>query len=250
MYNLVKQCKRFFLILTNLIFTYRCYSCGLYLPYYVHECICDDCFNKHFKPIHICNCCYQIIDAVDMHINCYNVKKSYVANKIICSSLYTSFVKRIIRDLKYHKQEQVSCVLAHFIFYALIYYEEILKNIDVIVPVPIYIRKKTKNHSFFISQSLQTMINKLRLNVQLSTDLIKLKDNISQTKLSRLERKKNVQGVYDFITISNIKDKSVLLIDDVLTTGATTMECAKVLKSTGQAKSVFVFTVAYQLMSI
>ena len=241
------SCKKFFLILLNLIFTYRCCSCGIYLPYYAFEGICDDCFNKQFKPNCICLHCNNVIDDRISHVVCHSYNKPYAAEKIICASFYNGSIKRIVRDLKYHNKEQLSHVLAYFILNTLIFYEEILKKIDVIIPVPIYIGKKIENHSFFIANSLKNMINDIdQLNVNLSTDLVKIRNNVSQTQLSRSLRKENVKDAFDLKTNINIKDKSILLIDDVLTTGATTSECAIILKKKGRAKSVFISTVTHQ----
>ena len=63
-----------------------------------------------------------------------------------------------------------------------------------------------------------------------------------QTRLNREERLKNVRDAFDVVDIGKVKDMSVLIIDDVYTTGTTLNECAKTLKSTG-ASEVHALTV-------
>jgi predicted amidophosphoribosyltransferase len=73
--------------------------------------------------------------------------------------------------------------------------------------------------------------------------LVKTKNNKTQSKLDINQRKNNVKSVYE-VKQNKIKDKKILLIDDICTTGSTVNECAKVLKKAG-AKSVIVATIAY-----
>ena len=67
----------------------------------------------------------------------------------------------------------------------------------------------------------------------MDNNLVKVKRNPSQTRLTREERLKNVKNVYKVRDPQILKDKSIRLLDDVFTTGATLNECAKVLKKAG-----------------
>lgn len=73
--------------------------------------------------------------------------------------------------------------------------------------------------------------------------LVKVKDTSPQEKLNRAERKQNLIGCFRLADGVSVKGKSVLLIDDIKTTGSTVNECAKVLKLKGAA-GVNVLTVA------
>jgi len=66
----------------------------------------------------------------------------------------------------------------------------------------------------------------------------------SQTRLTREERAQNVKGIFRVERSDEIKNKNLLLVDDVFTTGATVNECSRVLRENG-AKSVTVLTVVY-----
>ena len=71
-----------------------------------------------------------------------------------------------------------------------------------------------------------------------------MKNNVAQSTLTLEKRKKNVKNVYKVVSSKNIRGKSILLIDDIYTTGATANECARVLKENG-AKEVICMTIAY-----
>ena len=75
-------------------------------------------------------------------------------------------------------------------------------------------------------------------------NLIKIKNTISQTGLSRTERMKNMEDSFRIKAPEIIKGKSVLLIDDILTTGATLETCAKELITAG-VKQIKGFTLSY-----
>lgn len=111
---------------------------------------------------------------------------------------------------------------------------------DAIVPVPLHknrLRQREFNQtaaiSFFLSKKLKIP---LALNI-----LRKIKETPPQTEVSGRERLINIKNA--FIASENIKGLKVLLVDDVITTGATVAECAKALKR-AEAKSVIVAALA------
>jgi len=81
-------------------------------------------------------------------------------------------------------------------------------------------------------------------SIQLDTSiLVRLRDTVSQTGLTRHQRRANVRGAFTVMDPAKVKGRSILIVDDVMTTGATAGECARVLRRAG-AKEVFVATVA------
>ncbi len=117
----------------------------------------------------------------------------------------------------------------------------LFKKYDIIVPVPIS-KKRYKNRGYNQSTLLAKELEKI-FNLQLEDKvLIKIKNNPRQSTLSQEERLINTKGVYKIYKNDKIVDKSILLFDDVFTTGATCNECAKVLKEAG-AKRVGVFSI-------
>jgi predicted amidophosphoribosyltransferase len=73
--------------------------------------------------------------------------------------------------------------------------------------------------------------------------LARTRETASQTGLSRRQRRVNVRGAFAVTSPGRVKGRSVLIVDDVMTTGTTAAECARVLRRAG-AKEIFVATVA------
>jgi len=115
-------------------------------------------------------------------------------------------------------------------------------GIDIIIPVPLHHLKKAErgfNQSYFISKGLSSA-----LGVKMKTGLIKrIKFTKSQTALTLKERAENVSGAFKVRRKNKIRNKNLLILDDVITTGATTNECGKVLLEAGTNK-VFAASVA------
>lgn len=116
------------------------------------------------------------------------------------------------------------------------------KNIDLIVPVPVHPTKKrerTYNHAEILARSLSK-------NFAIPVDVKNLKKirwTRSQSELGREKRLKNVTDSFLIVEKRAFSDKSVLLVDDVRTTGATINECAKTLRE-ANAGVVFSLTLA------
>ena len=114
---------------------------------------------------------------------------------------------------------------------------------DVII-IPIPLSKKRRNKRGYNQAELiaKPLAKQLGINYQ-SKLLKRVKNNPSQTFLNKEERKKNVEGIFEVSDKMKIQGKTILLIDDVLTTGATLAEAAKCLNESGAA-SVSCATIA------
>jgi ComF family protein len=108
--------------------------------------------------------------------------------------------------------------------------------------VPLHRRRLAKrgfNQSLFLAKYAAE-----GLSIPLSLDgLVRVRDTRPQVDLDPAEREENVKGAFAVERPEEFKDKRVLLLDDVYTTGATVRECAKVIKKAG-ADAVYVLTVA------
>lgn len=141
--------------------------------------------------------------------------------------VYNEISGRMVRRLKYNGAKYIAKWLARAI--------ELPKEWkpDVIVPVPLYYRKLWKrgfNQSELIAESLCE-----RLRLPLEPDyLVKIRDTDAQAELSEAGRRTNLR--FAFAADPAVKDKRILLIDDVCTTGATIAECAEELKRRGASK--------------
>lgn len=113
---------------------------------------------------------------------------------------------------------------------------------DCIVPVPLH-NRRLRERGFNQSQLLGRMLAK-RWSIPLSVNnLRRIRWTEPQVGLSSSERERNVRGAFAIADPSRIREKRVLLVDDVYTTGSTVAECARTLARAGAAE-VFVITVA------
>lgn len=150
-------------------------------------------------------------------------------------------VQLIIHYFKYKNHRWLAKKIASYMA-NLIKLEHSLKNIDTIVPVPLHRKRKRKrgyNQSALISRAISQNINVPVDEVNLQ----RVKNTKSQTKLNFAQRLENVIDAFHVKDTKKIKGKTILLIDDVITTGSTINACAKQL-ILSNAKEVFALSVA------
>ncbi|MCP4923842.1 MAG: ComF family protein [bacterium] len=126
--------------------------------------------------------------------------------------------------------------------------KELIDQCDVLVPVPLHrwrLWKRRYNQASVLAQKISEVSNVPLLDGV----LVRRKSTQSQGHLTFGARQKNVKGVFDVTDLGrqSLKDKNVLLIDDVFTTGATLAECAKALNKAGVG-SVDALTLARVVM--
>lgn len=156
-----------------------------------------------------------------------------------------SLTQQLIHQLKYQGQTAIG------LFLGLIFGEELarsnwLQDIELVLPVPLH-RKKQRlrgyNQSLLIAQGIGKNTCNQNQNHLLPV-LIKSKNTVSQTKKNSLERLNNVKDVFQIQQPELIRGRNILLIDDVLTTGATMESCAlEVLKA--KPRSISLATLAF-----
>jgi ComF family protein len=149
--------------------------------------------------------------------------------------------QNLIHELKYKKQFLIGNYLGRLINSEL---NEYIKSweADLIIPVPLHQLKKAErgfNQSFYIAKSLSK-----ETGIPVKHKLLKrVKYTQSQTKLNMEGRKANIEGVFKVKNPKEVKNKNIILLDDVITTGSTMNECAKTLQSKG-AGEIFALSVA------
>ncbi|MDB6056973.1 MAG: comF [Verrucomicrobiales bacterium] len=113
---------------------------------------------------------------------------------------------------------------------------------DFIVPVPLH-SVKQREREFNQAERIAMYLGRA-VNIPVNTSILKrVEPTESQTRLSREERAENVRKAFALRDAVDLKGKNMVLIDDILTTGATTSACAGILKKAGASK-VQVWTVA------
>jgi len=151
-------------------------------------------------------------------------------------------VQELIHQLKYKGKKNVGIFLGKA-FGNDLSKSPLFNSIDCIIPVPLHPKKERKrgfNQSLVISEGISETLQKPVLN----DNLIRLVHTSTQTKKSRYSRWENVKDVFGIKSPEQLVNQHVLLIDDVLTTGATLESCAqKILEIDGTTVSVA--TLAY-----
>lgn len=184
----------------------KCNHCGRAAPYFTEYC--DSCKERNT-----------------------NFDKAYSAYE------YLPPISKLIKDLKYENKRYLAEIFAKDL--SKIYLREFIAA-DVLVPVPMTIeREKARgyNQSLLIAEYISKLIY-----VPVSNVAIKLKETERQATLTAKERAANLKGSFKAFK-KDFCDKSVVIVDDVLTTGATADEFARILKRAG-AREVYVLTIA------
>lgn len=105
---------------------------------------------------------------------------------------------------------------------------ESLSSIDMIIPVPLH-PKKQRNRGYNQSTRIAEGISEVLQKPVISNNLVRIEDNTTQTNKSRQERWQNVNEIFALTEVDRLVDTHVLLVDDVITTGATLEACCNVL---------------------
>ena len=112
----------------------------------------------------------------------------------------------------------------------------------ILIPIPLY-KKKLKERGFNQSEEIAKELSKIFKIPVFNNVLIKTRQTLSQAKLNKEEREKNIKGTFSCQQKEIINGKKILLVDDVFTTGSTMEEGAITLKSAG-AKQVWGIVIA------
>ena len=159
-----------------------------------------------------------------------------------CVTYYEGVVKELIHQFKYGRQEFLAKPLTDLLVQ---YAKEInlhSNKIDMVVAVPLHGRKKAErgfNQAELLGRNLG---RSLGIDICIG-GLRRIRNTTSQTRQPYYRRAENVRGAFSVKNPSKFREKNVLLVDDVLTSGLTASECARVIKEAGAGK-VYVLTIA------
>ncbi|AQQ70908.1 DNA utilization protein GntX [Limihaloglobus sulfuriphilus] len=142
---------------------------------------------------------------------------------------YQGCLKNLILQLKFSGRSELAVTLGEYIDASLLgsFNDE---EIDFFAPVPVHWTRRISrgwNQSFLIARNIK------HFDAKTKNLLIRTRRTRPQPGLSFAQRRKNVKNAFKIRNSSSVQDKTICLIDDVRTSGATLDECAKVLKQAG-----------------
>lgn len=152
---------------------------------------------------------------------------------------YGGSIASAIQALKYEERKQLAAPLAS---YLISYLEEHPITFDALVPVPLH-PDRLAERGYNQSDLLAEHTGEAR-DIPVRTDLIvRTRDTQPQVDLRRNERQENVRQAFEPVQAQPLQGETILLIDDVCTTGATLIACAEALRRAG-AGDIWALTVA------
>jgi len=240
----------------DLIFPKECFNCSQEGAW-----LCNDCFRKlKFKPEQYCLHCKKGKKENQQGQFCETCQKYYGLEGVWIAGDYNDLIiAKLIKSLKYHFTQEVARDLGKFLSLFLRDlinksrigrvdlvsgigfrkleqvrdYPNILLNIsqNLIVPVPLH--KKRKRWRGFNQAEVIACEIADHFNLELCIDhLVRIKHKKPQAKLGEAARKDNIINCFAWRG-DKLANRNIIIIDDVVTTGATLNECAKVLKANG-----------------
>lgn len=215
---------------------------------YPRNCVaCGNSLYKHEDQV--CNYCFTNLPKSNFHKQDKNPieKLFYGRSDVFFATSYYLFhkkgnVQKILHAIKYKGNKQLAVLIGNWLGLS-IYKEEKIKSATYILPVPLHL-KKLKQRGYNQSEEFAKGLSE-KLNIETNTTLLIRKEFTStQTKKNKYERWENVESVFEITDTDALKNKHVILVDDVITTGATIDACCHVLSNIEGIK-ISVLSIAY-----
>lgn len=233
---------KLFDILEDIIFPPTCLFCNKNLGSGTRPLICSECEIQYGTPQLKCIRCNTPLEVTKSEFHCNTCRSArHPFDAVISTYFYEEKVRQTIVAHKfnfmYNHSKHLALKISNYIL------DLFPAAPDYIVPVPTS-KKRLRSRGYDPLLEIAEVVSKntgIPINNKM---LIKIKDTPHQSSTtSRLQRFRNVRGAFKVNDKECFRDKNIILFDDVYTTGASTYECAKVLKRAG-AKHIIIATVA------
>lgn len=221
---------------THLIYPRCCITCGSPLSNEEKE---------------LCISCLLTLPKTDFHNSSFNPLNKILKGRIKVRSIHSYYyfdkglrVQRLLHHIKYSGKRDLAVQIGEWYGYDLkkcgVY-----EDIHYILPVPLH-ESRLKVRGYNQSEAFAEGLSK-SLNIELGKNLVVRNTNTTtQTKKSRIQRWENVSNVFQIPFPEILKNKNILLVDDVITTGATLEACAQEILNAG-INSLRIATIACAL---
>jgi len=230
--------------LLNLVYPLECQICRVPLGPFKESSLCDKCKGKirlNLAPFCI-KCGRSLINSTKDNNCCRECShRSYYFQRSWAAANYEGVLKEAIHSFKFGAHLRLLPIFTELVINFAMRYIDI-DTFDVVVPVPLH-KTKLREREFNQAQLLaKDFSDKKSLPIN-SWGLKKIRNTKPQTEFNKDKRRSNIKNAFKVTDSSCFKDKKILLMDDVFTTGSTLNECAKMLTESG-AKSVECLVVA------
>jgi ComF family protein len=238
----------------DLLYTRRCEGCEVFLPAQRQaeaRWLCDGCLKKVQRIVppfcEVCGEAYEgAISSTFRCGNCTGLKLHFDFAVAACQA--EGVVRELIHGFKYNRRLHLRGVLGSLLGKTLedARLAQLTPADWTLVPVPLH-HARQRERDYNQSMELCRQLSK-EAGIPVLDALRRGRSTTAQASLSRNQRIENLRGAFQVrpsLTRRNsLKDRAVLLVDDVLTTGSTTSECARVLRREAGCQKVVVITVA------
>ncbi len=200
---------------------------------FIYPPICLLCRHKHEQASMICPDCIKTLnDQAECTFknhpsDFYHIEGELYFDGVYYFWEYTPEIQHLIHHLKYQEASKIGELFGRLM--AARFVPE--NSLDVIVPVPLH-KTRQRERGFNQSELVAAELSK-SLHVKMAPNLLKrIAYTQTQTRLSARERQLSLKNVF-VLSDSEISGKTILIVDDLITTGATINACAKILKEGG-----------------
>lgn len=220
----------------------KCIFCGRELAKDSKYCTCDDCLKTlPYITGKVCKHCGEPIESLAQFcMQCKShIDRGFDNARAVF--LYKDQIKSMIQNFKFFGKRYLGEYLSWFLYDL---YNQQNYKCDVVIPAPIS-EKSLKERGYNQTELLCKAFAEKSLVVD-SKSLIKHKETQHQVGLGYKDRQTNLIGAFKVVDKDAVKNKKVLLVDDILTTGATASEISQTLKKAG-ATEVYVLTLCHEM---
>ncbi len=135
--------------------------------------------------------------------------------------------QHLLHNLKYKQRKDVGILMGHLLGNQIIHHK-IFSDVDAIIPIPLH-PKRLKQRGYNQAECFAQGISEVMQKPVETSLIIRAKETSTQTKKNRVERWKNVSEAFSLQNPQSWEGKHLLIVDDVITTGATIEACAQTL---------------------
>ena len=221
-----------FAAIASLLYPPVCTICAASVAH--GEYLCDECDAKTIRiiPPFCAKCSEPFAGAITSEFSCANCEhRSLHFDAAVAAYRSRGIVRRVILNFKYGRQLHLRHLVGRWLFAALDDDRLRCRRFDIVVPVPLHPARERERG--FNQAALLADLLSAQLSIQNKPVLERIRCTTTQTAFDRAERMKNLHGAFRLRKNMDVRELRVLLIDDVLTTGSTLSECARVLKKAG-----------------